>query len=401
MFDDHANFSYSTVATAPSPATSGLALTVQSGDGSHFPGSPFNIAVWPAGVQPLRSNCEICRVTNIAGDVFTIVRAQESTSAISITVGMQVANVATRKVFTDIEAAINALAAPPFYGDGSDGVVTFDSISTFAFASKSGSTYTLTRDVMAASITVNGGVTLNTGGFRIFCLGTFDNEGTVQNNGGNASGTTAGTAAPGGTLGGGGAGAAGVASGTTTVAGNAAANTNAAYASLGAAGGAGGNAGGAAGTISTPARIPTFRDLCSALGMGWVPPAAVNTTAPGTAVVPCGGTGGGSGKRTTNTTATATGAGGGGGGLILIITQIFLNNGTIQCLGGNGGNAAGAGNCVSGGGGGGGGGAITLIANSFSNGLGILSVAGGSVGTGLNAASAAAAGSSGTTIDFT
>ena len=105
MFDAHANFAYSTVATAPSPASSGTSLVVASGDGSKFPAASFNAVVWPSGAQPLASNAEIVRVTAISTDTFTITRAQESSSARSITVGDQIAAVITKKTITDIENA--------------------------------------------------------------------------------------------------------------------------------------------------------------------------------------------------------------------------------------------------------------------------------------------------------
>ncbi len=103
MFDAHANFAYSTVATAPSPATSGTSLVVHAGDGALFPAVPFNAVVWPSGAQPLSTNAEIVRVTVRSTDTLTITRTQESTSARSIVAGDQIANVSSAKVFTDIE----------------------------------------------------------------------------------------------------------------------------------------------------------------------------------------------------------------------------------------------------------------------------------------------------------
>jgi hypothetical protein len=101
--DLHSNFAYSTVLTAPSPASSGTSLTVQSGNGALFPTPPFNAAVWPTGVIPVASNAEIVRVTNISGDTFTITRNQESSNNRSIIVGDQIAATITKKSFTDIE----------------------------------------------------------------------------------------------------------------------------------------------------------------------------------------------------------------------------------------------------------------------------------------------------------
>jgi hypothetical protein len=113
-FDGHRNFSKSTIAVAPSPANSGTTLDVASGEGALFPVVPFNATVWPAGVNATASNAEIIRVTNIAGDTLTIVRAQETTSARSILVGDQIANTITSKVITDIEAATGG-SVPAFY----------------------------------------------------------------------------------------------------------------------------------------------------------------------------------------------------------------------------------------------------------------------------------------------
>lgn len=106
MADAHKNFAYSTVLTAPSPATSGTSLVLQSGAGLLMPAVPFNATVWPANTIPLASNAEIVRVTNISTDTLTIVRAQESSSAVSIAAGYQFSAGITAKTLTDVEAAI-------------------------------------------------------------------------------------------------------------------------------------------------------------------------------------------------------------------------------------------------------------------------------------------------------
>lgn len=119
-FDPHKNFGYSTVATAPSPATSGTSLTVQSGDGARFPNpstdGAFNLTVWPTGLAALASNAEIVRCTARSGDTLTIARTQEGTSARTIVVGDQIALTITAKVITDIEAtddpSVILVAAP-------------------------------------------------------------------------------------------------------------------------------------------------------------------------------------------------------------------------------------------------------------------------------------------------
>lgn len=82
----------STVATAPSPASSGTSLTVASGQGSRFGTPPFYATIWPAGSQPSASNSEIVLVTAISSDTLTITRAQQGSSARSILVGDQVSS---------------------------------------------------------------------------------------------------------------------------------------------------------------------------------------------------------------------------------------------------------------------------------------------------------------------
>ncbi len=103
-FDNHKNLAYSTVATAPSPATSGTSLVIQTGDGAIFPAAPFNVTIWPAGAAPLITNAEIARVTAKSTDTLTITRAQEGTSARTVIVGDQIAASITVKTITDIEA---------------------------------------------------------------------------------------------------------------------------------------------------------------------------------------------------------------------------------------------------------------------------------------------------------
>jgi hypothetical protein len=119
-FDAHKNFSYSTIATAPSPATSGTSLTVQAGDGALFPqpstDGAFNVTIWPAGSAPISSNSEIVRCTARSGDTLTITRTQEGTSARTVITGDQVALTITAKLFTDVEAktdpSVIIVAAP-------------------------------------------------------------------------------------------------------------------------------------------------------------------------------------------------------------------------------------------------------------------------------------------------
>lgn len=106
-FDAHANFAVSLVATAPSPALSGTTLSITPADASLFPAAPFNVVVWPADAQALKSNAEIVRVTNKGtGANWTITREQEGTTAKAIAVGYLVAIAATAKLWEDIEAGV-------------------------------------------------------------------------------------------------------------------------------------------------------------------------------------------------------------------------------------------------------------------------------------------------------
>lgn len=102
------DFATSLVATAPSPATSGLSLDVTSGEGTRFPAVPFFVTACPANAIPTLDNSEKLKVTNITGNTFTIVRAQGDTTAKSIDVGWLVSNC----IFSnDIDSKVNASLA--------------------------------------------------------------------------------------------------------------------------------------------------------------------------------------------------------------------------------------------------------------------------------------------------
>jgi len=111
-YDPHANLAITTVAVAPSPALSGTSLTLTADAGGALfpaPGAQgYNVTVWATGTQPIPTNAEIVRVTGKVGNVLTIVRTQEGTSARAIVVGDLIAVTITAKVVTDVEAAITA-----------------------------------------------------------------------------------------------------------------------------------------------------------------------------------------------------------------------------------------------------------------------------------------------------
>ena len=87
-----ANLATSLVATAPSPATSGTSLTVDSGEGTWFPSASFYATAHPANEIPDKDTAEIVLVTAKTTDTFTITRAQKGTTAKSIAVGWRISN---------------------------------------------------------------------------------------------------------------------------------------------------------------------------------------------------------------------------------------------------------------------------------------------------------------------
>lgn len=97
------NFAYTTVATAPSPATSGLSLVVEAGDGALFPDPPFPVIVWPTGQIPLAGSAEVMKVTAVTSDTLTIERAQEGTSARSVVAGDQIMAGLTSGLFNEVQ----------------------------------------------------------------------------------------------------------------------------------------------------------------------------------------------------------------------------------------------------------------------------------------------------------
>lgn len=158
MADAHKNFAYSTVATAPSPASSGTSLVVQSGHGTKFPAVPFNATIWPSSGRPLTTNAEIVRVTNISTDTLTIVRTQEGTSARTVVVGDQIAATMTAKSFEDTEQSVEISITQASHGLAVGDVVRFD-----------GANYVKAKADLAANAEVVGivSIVVTTGIFRM------------------------------------------------------------------------------------------------------------------------------------------------------------------------------------------------------------------------------------------
>lgn len=87
----------STVAVAPSPATSGTTIEVESGHSSRFPGTyalPFILVAHPDNELPTEDNAEFLKVTAVSGDEFTVERGfgigSVTPTAKSIAVGWRV-----------------------------------------------------------------------------------------------------------------------------------------------------------------------------------------------------------------------------------------------------------------------------------------------------------------------
>lgn len=279
-----------------------------------------------------------------------------------------------------------------FYGDGSDGSLHFDGITTPDGTTLVGSVYLLHRDLYCTDILIDEGITVKVGGpddgsFRILALGTLTNNGTISNDGDPGVDDAAGGAFPQGSIGANTAGGTG-GSGDVGAPGGDATGTLTDTGVGGAGGSAGeGFEGGIAGTATPfPAGDGTLRSL---------PNAALGTVRNARA---SGGTGGGGGGSSDGT--TPGGGGGAGGAPIVIVAVSIINNGTIRSAGGAGGNASGGGAAGAGGGGGGGGLIIIVARTEAENGAGVI-VPGGLGGTSIDAGEAGSNGADGSVLRLT
>lgn len=131
-FEKHGNLAYSTVATAPSPASTGLTM-VLNGGASTFPSPtapgalPYSVTVWPAATQPTQANSEIVTFTALDPGTLTVtmVRAQEFSTARTIVAGDQVELTHTVLAMTQHEDAILGL-------DGRVGAIEQGPVTTYA-----------------------------------------------------------------------------------------------------------------------------------------------------------------------------------------------------------------------------------------------------------------------------
>ncbi len=269
---------------------------------------------------------------------------------------------------------LSSVAYTEPFGSGADGDVTISSNTT------------LTRDMNYNNLTINNTFNLITAGYRVYVKGTLTNNGTIHNNGGNASGVTGGSAGLGGSFIAGGAGA--TYSGGT---------------------GAGGGGGGGGVVWLSVFNIAVQGTISSLGGNGQNAsvPGSGNATGNAAATVALSliqsGTGG--------TGGNSTSGGGGAGGAVTTrskmspasFTLLSLMIDGITQIGWGSGGGSGSGNVSSGnagGGGGGQGGCIVLFYRTIVT-SGTLSVAGGTGGTGTGGAGTAGTnGSNGLSISI-
>lgn len=258
----------------------------------------------------------------------------------------------------------------PIYGNGSDGALDFNGsygydLNNLCTYDPTTSTYTLTRDVYATSISVQGSQAVNTGGYRMFATISIENAGTIKNTGFNASGVSAGIGALGGFFRAGGNGSPGLPAGASGASGitSPLPTANSLIGFIGSRGASARNTiiAGTAGYIATT----SLTILPNAIGgkesyqniqtyMQSFIPANASTNVQPTYMLG----GGGGAKSAVGTTATSGGGGGGGG--VIFLSSPSITYGSLDVSGGNGGNATGTGG-IFGGGGGGAGGIIAYV----------------------------------------
>jgi hypothetical protein len=320
-----------------------------------------------------------------SGNAITV-NGQSLTASLSTLTDTSVSNPASGQYLSYTGSSWTNVSPPGtnygnIFGDGSDGVVNLDGTNSYPFASKSGSIYTFTKEPNASSFTIASGVTVNANGFKIFCRGTFTNNGILQNIGNaGASAGVAGAVAGQGFLGGGQPGGVG--------------NTGAGSAGTG--GGFGIGSGGAGGAGSTGI-AGTQGFAANASSYMFKNPQAVLVGVMGyngiAQLIRGGSGGGGGGGDGTN----KGGGGGSGGGIIAILAQTAVNTGTMTVVGGAGGSAT-VGNA--GGGGGGGGGLIVVYTLTPWSNSGTTVLTGGAAGAGFGTGAAGAAGSAGSIVNI-
>lgn len=244
-----------------------------------------------------------------------------------------------------------------WFGIGVDGACNYDGSTVVAGVTPSANVYTLARDTYCDVTDIDGGITLNTGGYRHLSRTSLNNDGTISRAGNNATTATAGAGTSGAFMWGGAAGGAG----HSGVGGSSGNSLPRRWKDHGGTGGQGGNS-------SQPCTGPTGGTLgtqmaASSGDFNLTYFASVAKTTNGTTsssfTISAGG-GGGCGAG--NGSCLGTG-GGGGGGAMVIAAPIFTGGGLITVKGGNGASCSTAcgGGTVCGGGGGGMGGLLIAM----------------------------------------
>lgn len=105
------DFATGTVFTAPTPATSGTTLVLNSGEGAYMPATPFYATVHPPAVFPTVGNSEKVKVTNVSGDTLTIQRGISGISAKAIQVGWRVSNTLFKRDVAPVKVTVTTAAA--------------------------------------------------------------------------------------------------------------------------------------------------------------------------------------------------------------------------------------------------------------------------------------------------
>lgn len=270
------------------------------------------------------------------------------------------------------------------FGTGTDGDATISSNTT------------LSADMYYNNLTVNSGITLNTGGYRVFVKGLLTNDGRIGAPGNAASVATGGSAlnmtTSGGWAGAGANGGTGAGSqGATPATGD---NALAVSGSGGAGGTGSGGSGGATKNYGSNPGVPSggakfgYHPLNALLGAG--APGGTNSSGQKVSGGWGGSSGGGDGTN-------SGGGGGGGGGNVVVAAKRLAGSGSFTAVGGAGGNPA-AGNC--GGGGGGGGGYIFIVSTATSLGSLTTVVSGGAGGTKTGTGTNGSAGGNGNVYLF-
>ncbi len=258
-------------------------------------------------------------------------------------------------------------------------------------------TETLTEEVHYTDLTVSVGTTIRTDGFRILCTGTLTNNGTIHDDGNDASG-----AIQGGVLTAQGvrvqAASATAGRNTTGNGSNAGAVGTNAYAYNKEANNTGGNGGsvtsGNGGTGSTAATTlnggPGWKPVTRVIGGDTTIHLATNTKNDRFAGA------GAAGGCNVGTGTAVSGGGGGAAGVVQVLCRVLSGSGVFRAQGGDGGNASATGNGAAGGGGGATGGRVEVVAGTLSSWTGTYTCPGGAAGSSISATVAATDGGAGT-----